>query len=254
MTLRNGYPKVDKSFMPEKIVGVLGGMGPEATVDFFAKVIALTPAKRDQNHLRIIIDNNPKIPDRTEAILTKDDTLVPVLVETAKNLERAGVDFITIPCNTVHYFYDDLKKAVSIPVLHMIREVTNAIKTSLPNCKRVGLLATTGTVTSDLYQKECQKVGIEVLVPNPQGQAEVMEAILRIKAGSSKASARKAILKEANQLLERKAEALILGCTDIPLVIKVNAFPVPVFDSNWVLAETTVKFAMAETISSQQDI
>ena len=239
--------------MPEKIVGVLGGMGPEATVDFFAKVITLTAAKRDQSHLRIIIDNNPKIPDRTEAILTKDDTLVPVLVETAKNLEKAGVDFITIPCNTVHYFYDDLIKEVSVPVLHMIREVTNAIKTSQSNYKRVGLLATTGTVTRDLYQKECQKVGIEVLVPNPQGQAEVMEAILRIKGNSSKASARKAILKEANQLLERKAEALILGCTDIPLVIKVNDFAVPVFDSNLVLAEATVKFARSETISSQRD-
>ena len=240
--------------MAEKIVGVLGGMGPEATVDFFAKVIALTAAKRDQSHLRIIIDNNPKIPDRTEAILTKDERLVPMLVETGKNLEKAGVEFIAIPCNTVHYFYDDLIKEVAVPVLHMIREVTNAIKTSLPNCKRVGLLATTGTVTSSLYQKECQKVGIEVLVPDSQGQAKVMETILRIKGGSSKASARKAILEEANQLLERKAEALILGCTDIPLVIKDNDFSVPVFDSNRVLAEVTVKFARSEAISSSRDI
>ena len=101
--------------MPERVVGILGGMGPEATVDFFAKVIARTPAKRDQDHLRIIIDNNPKIPDRTEAILTKDKSLFPMLVETAKNLEmlvetaknleKAGADFIVIPCNTVHYFY-----------------------------------------------------------------------------------------------------------------------------------------------------
>jgi len=232
--------------MAEKIVGVLGGMGPEATVDFFARVITLTAAKRDQDHLRIIIDNNPKIPDRTEAILTKDKTLVPILVETAKNLEKTGVDFIAIPCNTVHYFYDDLIKEVTVPVLHMIREVTNAIKTSLPNCKRVGLLATTGTVTSRLYQKECQKAGIEVLVPDFQGQAKIMEAILKIKGASSKASARKAILKEANRLLERRAEALIVGCTDIPLVIKVNDFPIPVFDSNQVLAETTVKFARSQ--------
>lgn len=240
--------------MPEKIVGVLGGMGPEATVDFFDKVIALTVAKRDQDHLRIIIDNNPKIPDRTEAILTKDETLLPILVATAKNLEKAGVDFIVIPCNTVHYFYDDLIKEVSVPVLHMIREVTRAIKTSLPNCQRVGLLATTGTITSGLYQKECQQVGIEVLVPDPQGQAKVMEAILRIKGGASKAGARKTILKEANQLLERGGEALILGCTDISLVIRVNDFLVPVFDSNQVLAEATVKFARSEITSSPRDI
>ena len=241
------------SLMPEKIVGVLGGMGPEATVDFLAKVIAQTPAKRDQDHLRIIVDNNPKIPDRTESILTKDKTLVPILVETGKNLEKAGVDFIAIPCNTVHYFYDDLIKEVSVPVLHMIKEVTRAIRTSLPNCKRAGLLATTGTVTSGFYQKECQKVGIEVLVPDSQGQAKVMEAVLRIKGGSSKADARKAIIEEANRLLERKAEALIVGCTDIPLVIKDNDFPVPVFDSNWVLAAATVRFARSECTSSSPD-
>lgn len=229
--------------MREKIVGVLGGMGPEATLDFFTKLVALTPAKRDQDHLRVIIDNNSKIPDRTEAILTKDRRLVLMLVETGKKLEKAGVDFIVIPCNTVHYFYDDLTKHISVPVLHIIREVTNAIKTSLPSCKKVGLLATTGTVTSSLYQKECQKVGVEVLVPDRKGQAKVMEAILRIKGGSSKVSTREAILKEGYQLCRHGAEALILGCTDIPLVIKVNDFPVPVFDSNWVLAQATVKFA-----------
>ena len=229
--------------MPEKVVGVLGGMGPEATVDFFAKVIALTPAKKDQEHLRIIIDNNPKIPDRTETIMNQDKTLVPVLVATGRNLERAGADFIAIPCNTVHYFYEELVKKVSIPVLHMIREVTNAIKVSLPECKKVGLLATTGTVTANLYQKECQKAGIEVLVPDASGQDRVMAAVLKIKGGYSKASARSVMIKEANRLLEHKAEAIILGCTDIPLVIKKNDFSVPVFDSNWVLAEATVKFA-----------
>lgn len=231
--------------MVEKVVGVLGGMGPEATADYFAKVIALTPAKKDQEHLRIIIDNNPKIPDRTETILTGSKKLVPVLVETGKNLEKAGADFIAIPCNTVHYFYDDLVKEVSIPVLHMIREVTIAVKVSLPECQRVGLLATTGTVSVNLYQKECQKVGIEVLVPDKLGQERIMAAILRIKGGLSKTGAREVILGEAKRLLERKVEAIILGCTDIPLVIKANDFSVPVFDSNQVLVEATVKFAIA---------
>ena len=106
--------------MPEKVVGVLGGMGPEATLDFLAKVVALTPAQRDQDHLRIIIDNNPKIHDRTETNLSNVELLLPVLVETARNLERAGVDFIVIPCNTVHYFYDSLVKEVSVPILHII--------------------------------------------------------------------------------------------------------------------------------------
>jgi len=229
--------------MVEKVVGVLGGMGPEATADFFAKVIALTPAKRDQDHLRMIIDNNPKIPDRTEAILTRKKSLLPVLVETARNLEKAGVDFIAIPCNTVHYFYDDLVKEISIPVLHMIREVNYAVRASLPGCKRVGLIATTGTVTSNLYQEEFRKVGVEVVVPDPASQSEVMDAILRIKAGHPKGRSRKQLIAAANRLIELKAQALILGCTDVPLAIKAKDFSVPVFDSTGILAEATVKFA-----------
>ena len=168
--------------MQEKVVGVLGGMGPEATVDFLGKVITLTPANKDQDHLRIIVDNNPKIPDRTEVILTGDQSLLPVLVATAKNLEKAGVDFIAIPCNTVHYFYDDLVKETSVPVLHMIREVVCAVKARLPQCQRVGLLATTGTVTTNLYQREFGQEKIEVVVPDVQTQARVMEAIMGIKA------------------------------------------------------------------------
>lgn len=229
--------------MVEKVVGVLGGMGPEATADFFAKVIALTPARRDQDHLRIIIDNNPKIPDRTDAILTKKKSLLPVLVETARNLEKAGVDFIAIPCNTVHYFYEDLVKEISVPVLHMIKEVNYAVRASLPGCKRVGLIATTGTVASNLYQEEFRKVGVEVIVPDPASQTEVMDAILRIKAGQPKGRARKQLIGAANRLIELEAQALILGCTDVPLAIKAKDFSVPVFDSTGILAEATVKFA-----------
>lgn len=240
--------------MSEKVVGILGGMGPEATVDFFAKVIALTPAKIDQDHLRIIINNNPKIPDRTEAILTKDESLFPILVETAKSLERSGVDFIVIPCNTVHYFYEDLVREISIPILHMIREVVYAVKAFLPSCKRLGLIATTGTIASNLYQKEFLKVGGEVIVPDPQCQVKVMDAILRIKASHEKDQARKELVKAANLLIERKVQALILGCTEVPLVFKTGDFPVPVFDSTRILAEATVKFARSETISSRRDI
>jgi len=223
--------------MPERVVGILGGMGPEATVDFFAKVITLTPAKRDQDHLRIIIDNNPKIPDHIE-------TGFPVLVETAKNLERAGADFIVIPCNTVHYFYEDLVREISIPILHMIREVTHAVKAYLPECQRVGLLATSGTITANLYQAEFQKIGVEVIVPDPQYQTKVMDAIQAIKSGGGKDRAREELTKVADLLIQQgKAQALILGCTDIPVVIRMNDFSVPVFDSNLVLAEATVRFA-----------
>jgi len=236
--------------MPEKVVGILGGMGPEATANFLTRVIALTPAQRDQDHLRIIIDNNPKIPDHTEAILTKDKSLLPILVETAKNLEKANADFIVIPCNTVHYFYEDLVTEVSVPILHMMSEVAHAVNASLPGCKRLGLIATTGTVASNLYQKQFRKSGVEVIVPDHQCQAKIMDAILRIKASHVRGSARREIIKAANLLIEREAQALVLGCTDVPLVVKASDFPVPVFDSAEILAEATVKFARSDTMSS----
>jgi len=236
--------------MSEKVVGILGGMGPGATVNFLAKVIALTPAQRDQDHLRIIIDNNPKIPDRTEAILTKDKSLLPILIETAKNLERANADFIVIPCNTVHYFYENLVAEISIPILHMVSEVAHAVNASLPGCKRIGLIATIGTVASDLYQKKMQRLGVKVIVPDPQCQAKVMDAIRRIKAGYVRGKARKEIIEAGNLLIERDAQALILGCTDVSLVVKAGDFPVPVFDSTEVLAKAAVKFSKSDTISA----
>lgn len=233
--------------MLEKVVGVLGGMGPEATVDFFAKVVASTPAQKDQDHLRIIIDNNPKIPERTEAILTTNKSCFLMLLETAKNLEKAGADFIVIPCNTAHYLYEELVREISVPILHIMREVAHTVVASLPECKRLGLLATEGTVASNLYQKEFQKARVEVIVPAPQRQSEVMDAILKIKAGHAKDSARKQIIEVGNLLIKRGAQALVLGCTDIPLVVNAGDFPVPVFDSTQILAEATVRFARSAT-------
>lgn len=149
----------------------------------------------------IIINNNPKIPDHTEAILTKAKSLFPILVETAKNLEKANADFIVIPSNTVHYFYEDLVTEISVPILHMMSEVPHAVSASLPGCKRLGLIATTGTLASNLYQKQFRKLGVEVIVPDPQCQAKVMDAILSIKASHIRGRARREIIKAANLLI-----------------------------------------------------
>ncbi|HET6780529.1 MAG TPA: amino acid racemase, partial [bacterium] len=118
--------------MGEKVIGVLGGLGPWATLDLFEKILTLTPAAKDQDHLRLIIDNNPKIPDRSPAILGTGEDPTPALVETARNLERAGADFIVIPCNTAHFFYDAVRRAVSIPVLHIMDEVAASAGDAVP--------------------------------------------------------------------------------------------------------------------------
>ncbi|MBU4562061.1 amino acid racemase, partial [bacterium] len=161
--------------MPEKIIGILGGMGPEATIDLFYKIIKFTPAEKDQDHLRIIIDNNPKIPDRTAAILGKGEDPLPALRESARNLEKAGADFIVIPCNTAHYFLSSIQKNVKIPVLNMIEEAASETQQRIPQIKKVGLLASIGTYKTEIYHQQFKKFNIEVIYPNEKDKEEVMK-------------------------------------------------------------------------------
>ena len=227
----------------KKIVGILGGMGPEATADFFLKIIKLTPAKKDEEHLHIIIDNDPQIPDRTEAILKGGKSPLPALQKTAQNLERAGADFIVIPCNTAHYFFDEIEKMVNIPLLHMMREVSKEIKEGFPEVKRVGLLSTSATARMRLYQNELEKERIMVISPKEKEQEEIMKAIKLIK-GSEYLSSKDILKKIGGKLFLRGAELLVLGCTEIPLILKQNDFSHPVIDAGYVLAKAAVKKAL----------
>jgi aspartate racemase len=149
--------------MKDKIIGILGGMGPEATIDLFARIVKHTHAKKDDDHLRIIIDNNPKMPSRQDAILKGGESPVPAMRETARNLERAGADFIIIGANTPHYFYDEIRNAVRIPFLHIIEEAAKETVKAVPGVRKVGVLATSAAMKTGLYQKCFKKYGIEVL-------------------------------------------------------------------------------------------
>jgi len=231
----------------EKVVGILGGMGPEATVDLMAKIIRATPARTDQEHLRIIVDCNPKIPDRTDAILGRGPDPTPALVETARNLQRAGADFIVIPCNSAHYFYPQLSQAVTIPVLHMMREVARHIVREWPQVRRVGLLAATGTVRSGLYARELGAQGRETLTPEEEVQQRLMEAIRMIKAGARE-RARDICLEAGRQLARSGAEVVVAGCTEIPLVLGDGDLPVPAVDATVVLARAAVRTALGREV------
>ncbi len=229
--------------MSRKIIGILGGMGPEATADLFLKVIKSTPAKKDQDHLRIIVDNNPQIPDRTAAILRGGEDPTPALVDTAKNLERAGADFLIIPCNTAHYFHGRIQEAVSIPVLHMMTATADEIKAC--GITRVGLLASDGTIQSGLYHKALAQQGVEVIIPGPRTQEKVMAAIYGVKSGEFVSSARKA-KEAAEELIAAGAEAVIAGCTEIPLILKERDASKPVIDATLALARAAVQKALGE--------
>jgi len=229
--------------MTHKTIGVLGGMGPWATLDFFEKILRLTPAKTDQEHLRVIIDNNPKIPDRSPAIVGTGEDPTPALVAGARTLQQAGADVIVIPCNTAHYFYERVQNAVSIPVLHIMEEVVSTAREEVPSARVLGILATAAAVSSGLYARACARRGIEVVNPDPAGQQIVNRAIYAVKAGQMGPEITAGLRKIADGLVGRGAQALVLGCTELPFVLKPHDVRVLLLDSNQILARAAVRFA-----------
>ncbi len=230
--------------MSEKIIGILGGMGPEATADLYLRIIKATPAKRDQDHPRVIIYSNSKVPDRTPAILGTGPSPLPELIRAGKRLEEAGADFVIIPCNTAHFFINQLQEELRIPILDMIKLSAEEAKKNYTNLKRAGLLATDGTLKSELYRTAYDKAGIEIIEPTPEKQAEVMKAIYQyIKAGNLIDGG--LMLRDvANELVSLGAELIICGCTEVSLVLKDGKLPVPILDPLQILADAAVAEAL----------
>jgi len=225
----------------EKTIGILGGMGPEATAELFLRIIRAAKAKRDQDHPRVIIYSNSKIPDRTGAILHGGPSPLPMMVETGRILQRAGADFLIMPCNTAHHYFQELQEALEVPVLHMI-DLSARVAQAL-GVGRVGLLATDGTLATGLYQESYGRFQVETLAPSPQDQKRVMEAIYtHIKAGDLE-EGRKLILEVSRALIQEGAEAVVCGCTEVSLVLRQGDLEVPVIDPLETLAEEAVKLA-----------
>ena len=240
--------------MAEKIIGILGGMGPEATIDLFTKIVKGTKAKKDQDHLRIMIDNNPKIPDRTLAIQRKGPSPLTQLIRSAKLLENAGADFIVIPCVTAHHFFEPLQKRVKIPFLHLVEETVKYIQTRLKGIRKIGLIATTGTIQTGLFQKAFSNHVIELILPTPEVQKKwVMEAIYGkkgIKVIGPSENSKRLILKASESLIKQGAQAIIAGCTEIPLVLKEGDLSVPVIDPISILARAAIAKAQRRSLGS----
>jgi len=230
--------------MAEKIIGILGGMGPEATIALFARIVKLTGAKKDQDHLRVLIDNNPKVPDRTKAIQGKGPSPLPQLIRSGKTLEKAGADFIIIPCVTAHYYVERLQKKINIPILHIAEETVKYLEAKLKGVRRVGLIATTGTVQAGIFQRFFSKIGKELILPSSEVQEQrVMKAIYGkdgIKAIGPAKKPRRLILQASQTLVGRGAQAIIAGCTEIPLVLRDGDLPGPVIDPLTILAQSAI--------------
>ena len=231
--------------MPKKTIGILGGMGPLATADLFQKITLHTVAACDQEHPRVCIDSNTDIADRTAALLHGGADPVGEMVKSARRLESIGADFLIMPCNTAHNFYDAVAQSVSIPVLHMISLTRDALKARGVRC--AGLLATDGTVQTGIYQRTFEGSGIELLVPEGEAQSAVMDIIYNgVKAGDLTHDA-SAFRRACEGLLSRGAEVLILGCTELPPAFDLYHLDYPNIDPTLELALAAIRAAGCKT-------
>jgi aspartate racemase len=228
-----------------EIIGILGGMGPAATADFYTKLVSMTPGRNDQDHFRTVIWSDPTIPDRTEALLGHGPDPTPWLLNGSRVLREAGATVIAIPCNSAHAFVPRIADHVGLPIVHMIGEVARHLTSLRPAVRTAGLLATTGTVHAGLYQEWLDRHGIRLALPDPTSrQDQVMAAIRAVKAGDLGAAAAP-LAEAARQLTAQGAQAIIAGCTEIPLGLPADAVDVPLVDPAVALAQALVRRARA---------
>jgi aspartate racemase len=218
-----------KKTRPFKI-GIVGGVGPAATVDFLDKIVRNTPARRDQEHIKVVVEQNPQIPDRTAHLLKGETDPTIALYAACKRLEADGASIVTLPCNTAHAFVGRIQPFLSIPIVNMLQETAKAIRQNRDGCAKVGLLATSGTIESRVYHDAIIPAGFELIVPDAENQERVMNAIYGprgAKAGLTRGECYDDLLAALISLARRGAEVIILGCTELPLLLAQNdAFPV----------------------------
>ena len=227
------------------IIGILGGMGPLATADLYQKIIEMTPAASDQEHIPVVIYADPRVPDRTEALLRDGEDPTPWLVHGARTLTGMGADFIVMPCNTAHAFLDGIQPAVDKPIVSMIDAAADEIRNDHPEAKTVGLLATSGTISSEIYQRALKSRGIDVIVPDDDIQRRcVMAAIREVKAGRAGKAATALLTDAAQHLTERGAGVLLAACTEIPVIFQQRHTETPLVDATGALARVAVATAI----------
>ncbi len=233
-------------------LGILGGVGPSATVDLMNKIIAHTPARRDQDHIKMIVEQNPQIPDRTANLVYNEEDPTIAMFSTCKRLEAEGADVIAIPCNTAHAFVESIQQYLMIPIINMLDATVDHIVKIYGDTVSIGLLATDGTIASRVYHDIAERYNLNMVTPDLKFQKDVMDSIYGtygVKAGYTTGQCRADIEKAINHIVEKGVEVLILGCTELPLMfpketsVIINGTSFPLIDPTLVLAKKCVQLA-----------
>ena len=230
----------------DKLVGIIGGMGPEATVDFMLQILQVTPATTDQDHVRMVVENNPRIPSRQAAMRGEGESPGPAIAAIAARLEAMGAEFLVMPCNLAHAWQGDIEAAIDIPFISIVDESVRSALQRSGDDSAIGLMTTPGCFTAGLYQQALAEAGRPVITQTPEELAEAMSLVEQIKSGNQSQEIASGLLALANKLVDRGAKVLIAACTEFPLVLDESMFDVAFVSSTDVLARKAVAIALGK--------
>lgn len=238
------------SELPPACIGVIGGLGTEATLDFFGKIVRNTDVEREQEHVRVIIDNDPTYPDRNHAVFGEGPSPAAQLKTAALRLAIAGATHLVMPCNTAHAFSRYIGEVTQLPFLNMIEETVAFINKKYPDLFRIGVLETDGCRRAGLYSQMLARAGLTPVLPDQSSQARIMHIIYEVKAGGKRDAMGEKIVQEANRLANAGAQAIIAACTEIPIILAQSDIDIPLFDSTEILARRCVEIAAPQRLKT----
>jgi aspartate racemase len=224
-----------------KRLGILGGMGPAASAEFITRLIQQTPATKDQEHIPFVLWNNPQIPDRSTSMRNGDDKPLPYLVEGIKALKHSGCDLIVIPCNTAHFWFHELSR-LNVKIIHIVDSVADALRDANVTNSTIGVMGTQATVEFGLYQYMLNRSGWNCITPTKEEMDTLVQPAINLIKGGNIEQAQPMLMSVARSLIGRGAKAVVLGCTEIPLAIKITSEQgVPIVNSINSLVKSVIK-------------
>lgn len=227
-------------------VGVLGGMGPDATVDLLQRIIDLTPARDDADHIHVLVDNNPKVPSRIAAIIEgTGPSPAPAIIRMAQGLEAQGADFLVMPCNTAHHYHAQVAAAVDIPFLNLPALVAGYLSNQPSTFQRVGVLGSSALQLIHLYESHLQAAGMQACYPGAGSQAGLMDLIRAVKRGSVNDALIAELSAAVLDLENQQVDVFLVACTELSVIAKDLQASLPIFDAADILARAVVERALA---------